>query len=215
LVFDSRSGGSVEPKRAITSAGGNDPLKGAADVFVTPDADPVDAVFGLLLEEPIDGETHSGVGNLRGWSLASDGIEKIELYVDGVFFQDAPYGGVRGDVAGVFPTVNSGLYSGFSLSYNYSDLDTGEHTIMARAYTKSGRVRESTSTFEVAKPGQNFIRDPNGVDVSGAACSISDQNIILKNISIDGGGPWDAIMKWRRAEQGFEVEQYIFDNNSI
>lgn len=215
LVFDSRSGGSVQPKRAIASAGGNDPLNDAYDVFVTPDADPVDAVFELLLEEPINGETHSGVGNLRGWSVASDGIEKIELYVDGVFFQDAPYGGVRGDVAGVFPTVNNGLYSGFSLSYNYSDLDAGEHTITARAHTKSGRVRESTSTFEVTKPGQNFIRDPNGVDISGAACSINDQNIILKNFSIDGRGPWDAIMKWRRAEQGFEVEQYIFDNDSI
>ena len=215
LVFDSRSGGSVEAKRAIATAGGNDPLTSPSDVFVTPDADPVDAVFELLLEEPINGETHSGVGNLRGWSVASDGIEKVELYIDGVFYQDAPYGGVRGDVGGAYPTVNNGLYSGFSLAYNYSALDTGEHTIMARAHTKSGRVRESSSTFEVTKPGQEFIVDPNGVDVSGAACSINDQNIILKNISIDGGGPWDAIMKWRRAEQGFEVEQYIFDNNSI
>lgn len=213
-VFDARAGGNVSEKRGI-SGDANSALRFGYDLFVTPDREPVDAAFGLALEEPLDGETHSGVGNLRGWSLASDGIEKVEIFIDGEFYQNAPYGGARGDVGGAFPDVDNGLYSGFSLAFNYSALDTGEHTITARAHTKTGRFRDSTATFSITKPGQEFIADPNGVDVSGAACSISDQNVVLKNISIDGGGPWDAIMKWRPAEQGFEVETYIFDNSSI
>ena len=33
----------------------------------------------VMLEEPIEGEIHTGVGNLRGWSLATDGVSKIEV----------------------------------------------------------------------------------------------------------------------------------------
>ena len=57
-------------------------------------------VFRLMLEEPINGEIHGGVGNLRGWAVASEGIEKVEIFIDGEYAFDAPYGGARGDVGG-------------------------------------------------------------------------------------------------------------------
>ena len=47
-------------------------------------------VFRLMLEEPINGEIHGGVGNLRGWAVASDGIEKVEIFIDGEYVFDAP-----------------------------------------------------------------------------------------------------------------------------
>ena len=59
-----------------------------------------DDVFRLMLEEPINGEIHGGVGNLRGWAVASEGIEKVEIFIDGEYAFDAPYGGARGDVGG-------------------------------------------------------------------------------------------------------------------
>ena len=65
-----------------------------------------DSIFRVKLEEPVLNEIHTGVGNLRGWAIA-DGIAKIEIYVDGVYAFDAPYGGERGDVAGAFPDVDS------------------------------------------------------------------------------------------------------------
>ena len=37
-------------------------------------------VFWLMLEEPINGEIHGGVGNLRGWAVASEGIDKVEIF---------------------------------------------------------------------------------------------------------------------------------------
>ena len=39
-----------------------------------------EGVFRLMLEEPINGEIHGGVGNLRGWAVASEGIDKVEIF---------------------------------------------------------------------------------------------------------------------------------------
>ena len=62
-----------------------------------------DDVLRIMLEEPVAGEIHGGVGNLRGWAVATDGIDKIEIMIDGEYAFDAPYGGARGDVGGAFP----------------------------------------------------------------------------------------------------------------
>ena len=48
-----------------------------------------DPTLRVVLEEPVAGETHGGVGNLRGWAVASEGIEKIEIWIDGAYAFDA------------------------------------------------------------------------------------------------------------------------------
>ena len=72
-----------------------------------------DDVLRIMLEEPVAGEIHGGVGNLRGWAVATDGIDKIEIMIDGEYAFDAPYGGARGDVGGAFPDVANASQSGF------------------------------------------------------------------------------------------------------
>ena len=72
----------------------------AASNAVTP-APP--SVFRVALEEPVNGEIHSGVGNLRGWAVASSGITKVEIFIDGGYEFDAPYGR-QGVMGGAFPT---------------------------------------------------------------------------------------------------------------
>ena len=62
-----------------------------------------DAIFRVALEEPLAGKPHTGVGNLRGWAVATDGIAKVTILIDGVYDSDAPYGGKRSDVGGRFP----------------------------------------------------------------------------------------------------------------
>ena len=44
----------------------------------------------VLLEEPSTGGIGSGVSNIRGWAVANTGIERIELFLDGVFLSDVP-----------------------------------------------------------------------------------------------------------------------------
>ena len=161
-------------------------------------------VFRLMLEEPINGEIHGGVGNLRGWAVASEGIDKVEIFIDGEYAFDAPYGGSRGDVGGAFPEVTNAAQSGFSSAYAYSLLSSGTHTIAALAHTTAGTTKESAATFEVVKFKQAFISDPDAVDLNGTSCSVRSDEISVGNAQVDGD-TYDLILDWRTAEQGFEI----------
>ena len=163
-----------------------------------------DSTFRIKLEEPINGEVHMGVGNLRGWSVASSGITKIEIYIDGVFLDDAPYGSSRGDIGDVFPDVENSTKSGFSQSFNYGLLAPGSHTIKVIAYSELGNTLERSATFDVVKFSSNFISDPNAVNLNDAACSLSEDNMKLFNSSVEGD-LYDVTLTWRKPEQGFEI----------
>ena len=49
-------------------------------------------IFRFSLEEPVKDNVYAGVGNLRGWAVATAGIEKIEIWIDGAYEFDAPMG---------------------------------------------------------------------------------------------------------------------------
>jgi hypothetical protein len=64
-----------------------------SDCLLEPVFEPVlvaGETFRLSLEEPVAGSVYSGVGNLRGWSVASIGVDRIEVWMDGVYTFDAP-----------------------------------------------------------------------------------------------------------------------------
>lgn len=208
-TFDIGAGGPVPPKRVIET--------GEVEyIWVTQQIEPDVTAFKMSLEEPVDGGVHSGVSNLRGWAVASQGISKVDIFVDGVLFQSAPYGGIRPDVGGAFPDVADSEASGFSLAYNFSALGAGEHTILARAETRTGEVLEDSATFTTTRPGQEFIFGADGVDLSGASCSVDQgRSIKLEDMIIDGRGPWDAVLEWQQAAQGFEAQTYVFDADAI
>ena len=161
-------------------------------------------VFRVSLEEPVGGETHMGVGNLRGWAVASTGITKVEIRIDGSYAFDIPYGGARTDVGGAFPDVEDSTSSGFSAAFNYSDLSAGEHAITAVAYETSGETKASSSTFNVVKFNKNFISGSNAVDLGDRSCNVSSDEIGVLNARVDGV-TYDLQLKWRTAEQGFEI----------
>jgi len=165
---------------------------------------PQDDTFRLALEEPLNGETHMGIGNLRGWSVASSGITKVEVLVDGAYVYDAPYGGQRGDVGGAFSEIQNSDKSGFSLAYNYSALTAGEHTITVVAHSELGNTLEKSSTFSVVKFAKNFISDPNAVNLNSATCSLAGDAIKLFDAYVDEI-VYDVTLKWRKPEQGFEI----------
>jgi hypothetical protein len=159
----------------------------------------------IMLEEPVAGETHGGVGNLRGWAVGDSGIDKIEMWIDGVYAFDVPYGGARGDVGGVFPDVTDSTESGFSMAYSFSSLSSGVHSAKAIAYDNLGNTKESVTTeFSVVKLAEDFIGDPNAVNLDGASCGLESDEITLIDASVSGE-PVDLLLKWRAAEQGFEI----------
>ena len=161
-------------------------------------------VLEVSLEEPVQGQVHTGVGNLRGWAVASEGITKVEIYIDEVLAFEAPYGGSRGDVGGAFPDVAGSRESGFSLAYNYSAMAAGPHTITAIAYNALGETKESSASFDVVRFDSAFITDPNAVNLNNASCTVSSDEISVVDAQVDGS-VLDLMLKWRRAEQGFEI----------
>ena len=209
-TFDIGAGGVVPAKRVIS-------MGGVRNIWVTQQPRAVHQVLKVALEEPVNGAVHTGVGNLRGWAVSTEDITKVDVFVDGVLFQSAPYGGKRADVFEAFRSTlgSRGLFSGFSLAFNYSGLPAGEHTIMVRAETTEGWQMEASSTFTSIRPGQEFIVGDDAVDLSSASCSIDSDRIRIEDIAIDGDGPWDALLQWRRATQGFEAEKYIFNADGI
>jgi len=173
--------------------------------LLSADEQPVDpGVLEVTLEEPVEGQIHTGVGNLRGWAVASESITKVEILIDGVLAFEAPYGGVRVDVGGAFPDVAGSRESGFSLAYNYSAMAAGPHTITAIAYNALGETKESSASFEVVRFDSPFIADPNAVRLNDASCTVSSDEISIVDARVDGS-VLDLMLKWRRAEQGFEI----------
>lgn len=170
-------------------------------------------VLRIMLEEPVEGEIHGGVGNLRGWAVATGGIAKIEIMIDGVYAFDAPYGGARGDVGGAFPEVANASQSGFSLAYAYSNLSPGSHTISAVAHTLEGDTQTSSATFETVRFNQSFISDPDAVDLAATSCTVAGDEISASNALI-GSDRYDMVLDWRTAEQGFEIIKIVEGSNA-
>ena len=199
---------------ALGHGGGRVITEGSADYqtfstymdLLSDDDDPPVApgVLRVALEEPVEGQVHTGVGNLRGWAVASEGITKVEILVDGALAFEAPYGGERGDVGGAFPDVAGSSESGFSLAYNYSGLAAGPHTITAVAYNALGEVQESSARFEVVRFESPFIADPNAVDLNSGSCTVASDEISIIDARVEGS-LLDFVLKWRTAEQGFEI----------
>ena len=158
----------------------------------------------MSLEEPVDGQIHMGVGNLRGWAVSNEDIARIEILIDGIPRPDAPYGGNRTDVGNVFPDVANSSQSGFSLAFNYSALSFGQHTITATAHTTDGKTLESSATFEVVRFDREFIPGDDAVDLTNSALTATGNEITITDVVVDGV-VHDLTLKWRPAEQGFEI----------
>ena len=200
LRVDSSCGGSLQGNAFTVQ-------QVAADCLLEPIFEPALApgdTLELILEEPAAGSVYSGVGNLRGWSVATVGIDRIEIWFDGVYAFDAPYGGARGDVGNIFPDIDNSSSSGFSLAWNYSNMAPGEHVIKARAYNKNGQFTENSSTFTVTRFHKPFLGAGDQVDLSEAQCSVSDSQISLGDAVMDGK-VYDILLDWRTAAQDFQI----------
>ena len=200
LSVDSSCGGSLQGNAFTVQ-------QVVADCLLEPKFEPALAAgetLRLALEEPVAGSVYSGVGNLRGWSVATVGIHRIEIWFDGVYAFDAPYGGARGDVGNIFPDIDNSSRSGFSLAWNYSNMAPGEHVITARAYNQNGQFTESSSTFTVTRFHKPFLGANAQIDLSGAQCSVSDSQISLGDAVMDGK-VYDILLDWRTAAQDFQI----------
>ena len=166
---------------------------------------PTDSIV-LALEEPAPGSAYSGVSNVRGWAVAPQGLQKIELYVDSAFQGNIPLGGKRTDVGAQYPTYPDSADSGFAMAFNYSNLAAGSHTLTVRAFDTNGGARDASTTFAVARFATSFMADPAAVNVDQATLTRGGNTLTIQNLLAEGQ-PYNVQLNWRPATQGFAITQ--------
>ena len=160
--------------------------------------------LGVTLEEPAVGLVHMGVGNLRGWTVSSAGIRKVEAFLDGEFLGEIPYGGARSDVGLAFPDIDGSDQSGFGMSFNYSGLSAGTHTIEVVAHSIDNKTASDSAQFETVRFDKEFIGAGEVINLNAAASVLTNDQIRVESISI-AGKYYNLLLRWRTAEQGFEI----------
>ena len=165
----------------------------------------------LTFEEPVNLATTSGISNIRGWALSPDGIDRIELYINGSYSGEIPYGGSRGDVGGVFPDTLNSDKSGFGQVFNFAALGAGQHTMKVIAVSSNGGMIERTATFEVAAFEDAFISETGFPSLREADVSLNPDtgNVTLQNVRLPDESSYSVILKWSRAAQNFSIIQVI------
>ena len=102
------------------------------------------------LDHPKANITISGNSRVSGWFLDPNGVNKIEVYIDGILVGQAIYGSTRTDVYNVYPEYNN-KNSGYYLDINTRNLSNGTHTMVIK---ETGNNLQQTSltarTFIVA-----------------------------------------------------------------
>lgn len=160
----------------------------------------------IHLEEPGNGSVMSGVANLRGWAISTEGVDRIELFIDGQFEYFIPYGGQRLDVFQAYPDVADAGSSGFGQTFNYNKLYTGDHVMTVRMITDQGAIYEATNSFKTINFGSEFISDPDFPDVSDATTTLNeDGTITISPVRDENTQPYAVKLKWTVATQGFEI----------
>ena len=165
-----------------------------------------DSNIRVALEEPVNAGIYAGISNLRGWAAAPNGIEVVEVFIDGSYAFDVPMGGLRGDVGNRYPTYPGSDFAGYSMAYNYKSLSPGRHDITVRAIDGLGNYNERSGYFFAERFNSGFIADSNDVDLSTATglYQVDQHSLEMSGVSIEGD-QWDVTLSWDGPSQGFQI----------
>lgn len=104
-----------------------------------------EAFFRIGCDEPSahhDGGTLSGKVLVKGWALATSGVERVEVQAGDGPAVEASYGLYRPDVAANFGDVPSANRSGFRAGLDLAGLPSGNHLLRIRAFSAAGAETE-------------------------------------------------------------------------
>jgi len=159
----------------------------------------------MSLEQPVNGATVSGVQNIRGWAVTTQGVIKsIKVYIDEEYKFNVPIGGQRKDVSRAYPTASNSASPGYSTVQNWNNLEDGKHTIRVVVKNNKGDVESDTHTFWTTSFISPYIRDPD-MDISGAKLTLlGPLSFIMSGVNADGFES-HVLMEWRTAAQNFVI----------
>lgn len=104
-----------------------------------------DGFLGLVCDNPSDGGVIPvrDVVEIRGWTLADSGIDRVLIQINDDPPAPASYGIPRPDVARGHPGVTGAGQSGYRFFWDPTGLPEGPCAVRVTAVTRSGRTREA------------------------------------------------------------------------
>lgn len=93
-------------------------------------------------DSPGDHAYLKGVVVLNGWALSEEGIDKVMVYVDRAFVENAKFVGPRPDVIKVYPEFAGNNEAEWAASLDTAAIPVGIHRVMVRAVSKKGAIRD-------------------------------------------------------------------------
>jgi hypothetical protein len=79
------------------------------------------------IEQPVDGNLFSGIMKVHGWALDWQGVQSVQVLVDGEPVGTATYGLGRPLITPVYPGYPDRALPGWELSYDTTEFSNGEH----------------------------------------------------------------------------------------
>ena len=76
-----------------------------------------------------------------GWAADTDGVARVDVYIDGAILQNAIYGDERPDVGNTFPDFPAAEFSGWVANIDSTRVDNGVHLLEVRAVDRLGQSR--------------------------------------------------------------------------
>jgi hypothetical protein len=101
------------------------------------------APFGSVDIPDLGGGIYNAAGSFPvvGWAVDTDGIARVDVYMDNGILQSAMYGDTRPDVGNTFPDFPSALFSGYIANIDTTRIQNGVHLLEVRATDRLGVSR--------------------------------------------------------------------------
>jgi len=104
----------------------------------------------------------TGAAGITGWAVATTGIAKVVIQVDGVDVGQAFYGAFRPDVTAAQPGFVDSPAPGFGYFLNSTDFPNAPHDVTAKVYTYGGSVVILPQTYSIVFNNNPSIVRPFG-----------------------------------------------------
>lgn len=138
----------------------------------------------MCIDTPTNNSTvSSDTINISGWALAQEGIEAVNIFVDGSYVGKATYGLARADVAKALPLYDGGNNSGYTIAIPKTKFLGNTGKIIVEVISKD----KTTVSKEINVNVKDNFRITN-IDIPVVNSVIENQNVLVGGWAINPSG---------------------------
>ena len=97
------------------------------------------------VDTPQSEQKIAGKVDVAGWALSEEGIESVSIYVDRAFVTNCSTGLPRVDVSRKYPHMAGSGLSGWSVTFDSTNVLPGWHELTVQVRSKAGATRDLAS----------------------------------------------------------------------